>query len=64
MSAQYTHDAMHLQQTSGQVTNRYADIKKVIVVGDTVFLQPAGTQGFLLPNEIVPEAALARLRGA
>ena len=55
---------MHLQQTSGQVTNRYADIKKVIVAGDTVFLQPAGTQGFLLPNEIVPEAAMARLRGA
>ncbi|MFE3546143.1 hypothetical protein ACFXK0_24540 [Nocardia sp. NPDC059177] len=64
ISAQYTHDTMHLQQTSGQVSNRYADIKKVIVVGDTVFLQPTGTQGFMLPNEVVPAAALTRLRGA
>ncbi len=64
ITARYTRDAMQLEQTSGQVTNRYADIKKVIVVGDTVFLQPAGTQGFVLPNEVVPEAALARLRGS
>lgn len=63
MSAHYTHDAMHLQQTTGQVTIRYADLKRVITQGDVVFLQPKGTQGFVVPGEVVPDAALARLRG-
>ncbi|MFE6925646.1 YcxB family protein [Nocardia sp. NPDC057663] len=64
MSAHYTHDAMHLQQTTGQVTIRYADFKRVITQGDVVFLQPKGTQGFVVPGEVVPDAALTRLRGA
>ncbi|MFD4430534.1 YcxB family protein [Nocardia sp. NPDC058497] len=64
MSAHYTHDAMHLQQTTGQVTIHYADVKRVITQGDVVFLQPKGTQGFVVPREVVPDAALTRLRGA
>ncbi|WP_280347845.1 hypothetical protein [Nocardia neocaledoniensis] len=64
MSARYTDDTMHLWQTSGQVSNRYADIKRVITQGDVVFVQPRGTQGFVLPREVVPDAALTRLRGA
>ncbi|MFD4444014.1 hypothetical protein ACFWPK_30000 [Nocardia sp. NPDC058519] len=63
ITAHYTHDTMHLQQTTGAVANRYADFKRVRVIGDVVFLQPNGTQGFMLPCEIVPDAALARLRG-
>ncbi|MFD3704780.1 hypothetical protein ACFWUP_16710 [Nocardia sp. NPDC058658] len=63
ITARYTHDTMHLQQTSGAVANRYADIKRVKVLGDVVFLQPNGTQGFMLPCEVVPDAALTRLRG-
>ncbi|UGT54643.1 YcxB family protein [Nocardia asteroides] len=56
--------SLSLWQTSGQVSNRYADIKRVITQGDVVFVQTTGTQGFVLPREIVPDAALARLRGA
>ncbi|MFE1596381.1 hypothetical protein [Nocardia sp. NPDC058705] len=63
ITARYTHDTMHLQQTSGAVANRYADIKRVKALGDVVFLQPNGTQGFMLPCEVVPDAALTRLRG-
>lgn len=64
MSARYTTDAMELHQSSGQVTNRYVDIKRVIVSGDVVYLQPRGTSGFFVPREIVPAEALARLRAA
>ncbi len=64
MSARYTADAMELHQSSGQVTNRYVDIKRVIVSGGVVFLQPVGTRGFFVPREIVPDEAVARLRAA
>ncbi|MEV0336987.1 hypothetical protein [Nocardia sp. NPDC050717] len=64
MSVRYTGDTMHLWQTSGQVSNRYADIKRVLTQDDVVFVQPNRTEGFVLPRELVPDAALARLRGA
>ncbi|MFD3746970.1 hypothetical protein [Nocardia sp. NPDC058633] len=63
ITAHYTHDTMHLQQTTGAVANRYADFTRIRVVGDVVFLQPRGTRGFMLPGEVVPDAALTRLRG-
>ncbi|WP_280298285.1 hypothetical protein [Nocardia neocaledoniensis] len=57
--------SLSLWQTSGQVGNRHAGIERVITQGDVVFVvQPHGTHGFVLPREIVPDAALARLRGA
>ncbi|KAF0845028.1 hypothetical protein [Nocardia caishijiensis] len=64
MRAQYTDDAVRLWQTTGEVTNRYVDFKRVLTQGDVVFLQPTGTQGFVVPRELVPDAALARLRRA
>ncbi|MFE6926253.1 hypothetical protein ACFVAV_34940 [Nocardia sp. NPDC057663] len=71
MSAHYTADAVEIEQTSGRVTLRYSGIKKVVVRGDVVFLQPKGFHlesiydyGLFLPREIVPDEAVARIRAA
>ncbi|MGW6729339.1 hypothetical protein ACWF9G_25850 [Nocardia sp. NPDC055029] len=71
MVAHYTADAVKLEQTSGRFFLRYSGIKKVIVRGDVVFLQPTGFHfesiydyGIFLPREIVPDEAVARIRAA
>lgn len=71
MAARYAADAVELGQTGRRVTLRYSGVKKVIVRGGVVLLQPRGFHfeaiydyGLFLLREIVPDDAVARIRAA
>ncbi|WP_194819259.1 hypothetical protein [Nocardia sp. XZ_19_385] len=64
MSATYTPEAMELSLVTQPLTHPYREIRKVITTDDAVYLQPADTNGYVLPRELVPDAALTLLRSA
>ncbi|MEU8894456.1 hypothetical protein [Nocardia sp. NPDC048505] len=61
MSARYTPEAMELSLVTQPLTHRYTDIRKVIATDEVVYLHAAGTNGYVIPRALVPDAALPRL---
>ncbi|MEV0250720.1 hypothetical protein AB0H76_29280 [Nocardia sp. NPDC050712] len=62
MSARYTPEAMELSLVTQPLTHSYDDIRKIIATDDVVYVHAAGTNGYVLPRELVPDEALALLQ--